>query len=77
MASRKPMTQAQFEARCQQIRRAAGGGFRVPRGHSPAQTSIAADRVVYEFIRAHADRRNVSMKAALTEVLRPLMEAGA
>ena len=72
----RPMTQAEFEARCQRIREAATArGFRIPQDQPPIQTSIAADRQVYEFVRDHADRRRISMKAALAEIVRPLMEA--
>lgn len=74
MAGRKPMTQTEFETRCESIRQAARArGFRVPRETSPQQTVIAADREVYEFVRTYADQHRTSMRAALTEIVRPLM----
>lgn len=74
MANKRPMTQAEFAIRCESIRQAARArGFRVPRETSPQQTVISADREVYEFVRTHADERHTSMRAALTEILHPLM----
>jgi len=68
------MSKTEFEARQAEIRRLSSYGHRSPRMSSPEQTTISTDREVYEFVRAHADRRRISLRSALTELLRPLME---
>jgi hypothetical protein len=47
---------------------------RQPRDRSPIQTVIAVERAVYEFVRLTADRERISLKAALSKILRPIME---
>ncbi len=70
----KQMNQRQFDSRIRAIRASAKeGGFRLPREQSPEQTVISVDREVYEFVRRQADKTRRSLRATLTEIMRPLM----
>lgn len=91
MAGRKPITQEEFNERLRRIKESVLQGHgsarrrateprmnrsrRQVRDHSPLQTIIAVDRDLYEFVRRIADRDRISLKSALSKLLRPVMEA--